>query len=87
VLGSGSLDGLGEGLSEGVVVGLGEGDPVGLGVVVGEAVPVGEGEGVSDTCANTGGRTKQIHSSAKTVSATSFPPRTPPVSWGLVASL
>jgi hypothetical protein len=74
------LDGPGEGLSEGVAVGSGDGDPVGLGVAVGDGVPVGEGEGVGDTCAEAEGRAMQIDSSAKTVSAISFPPRTPPVS-------
>jgi hypothetical protein len=76
--------GLAEGLLEGVVVGLGDGDPVGLGVEVGVGVSVGEGEGVVDTCARAEGSEMQMDSSAKIVSATSFPPRTKSVSRGPV---
>jgi len=83
-LGVGSVVGLGDGLSEGAIVGLGDGEPVGLGVEVGVGLSVGEGEGVVDTCADAGGRAKQMDSSAKIVSATSFPPRTSSVSRGPV---
>ena len=68
---------LGDGLPEGAIVGLG--------VEVGSGLSVDEGEGVGDTCANAGGRAKQMDSTAKIVSATSFPPRTSSVSRGPVS--
>jgi len=76
---------LGDGLPEGAIVGLGDGESVGLGVEVGSGLSVDEGEGVGDTCANAGGRAKQMDSTAKIVSATSFPPRTSSVSRGPVS--